>query len=191
MTPKLILTGFMASGKSSVGAMVARRLGWEFVDSDDHIVARAGKSVAQIFSDDGEARFRTLEREVIAALSSDRRRCPQCHGPHAEVIATGGGALVDEANRAALSSIGVIVCLTARPEVIAERVERSKTRRPKLAEGGKPVLDRISELMEQRAEVYSRADLQVDTSDLSIEQAAERVIEVFGVRAAHLCKPLP
>ena len=76
MTPKLIITGFMATGKSSVGPIVARRLGWEFVDVDTAIVARAGKPIAQIFADHGEARFRQLEREVVEYLTNDRRRCP-------------------------------------------------------------------------------------------------------------------
>ena len=151
MTPKLILTGFMATGKSSVGPLVARRLGWEFVDVDTVIVAQAGKSIAQIFADHGEAHFRRLESEAVAHLTGDSRRCPQCHGPHPGVISTGGGVLLDESNCAALKRAGVIVCLTARPEVVAARVERSKARRPKLTEGGKSTLARIKELMEERA----------------------------------------
>lgn len=189
MTPKLILTGFIATGKSSVGPLLARRLGWEFVDSDDEIVARAGKPIAQIFADDGEARFRQLEREVIAHLADDRRRCPQCHGPHPEVISTGGGAIVDEVNCAALKRAGLIVCLTAHPEVVAARVERSKNPRPKLSEGGQPLLERVKALLAERADAYARADLSVDTSDLSVEQVVDRVISVFGEGAAKRCVP--
>ena len=189
MTPKLIITGFMATGKSSVGPMVARRLGWEFVDVDSLIVARAGKPIAQIFTDEGETEFRKLERDAVAHLTSDRRRCPHCHGPHPEVISTGGGALVDESNCAALKRVGVIVCLTARPEVIATRVERSKTRRPKLTEGDKPTLDRIKELMAERADAYARSDVQLDASDLSIGQLADQVISAFGVQAARRILP--
>jgi len=189
MTPKLILTGFMATGKSSVGPIVARRLGWEFVDVDSIIVARAGKPVAQIFSDHGEAHFRGLEREAVAHLAGDRRRCPHCHGPFPEVISTGGGALVEPANCAALKRVGVIVCLTARPEVVAARVERSKTKRPKLAEDGKSTLARVKELMAERADSYARADVQVDSSELSVEQLAEEVIAAFGVHAARRVLP--
>lgn len=189
MTPKLIITGFMATGKSSVGPLVARRLGWEFVDVDSVIVARAGKPIAQIFADEGEAHFRGVEREAIAHLTSDHRRCPHCHGPHPEVISTGGGALIDESNSAALKRVGVIVCLMARPEVIAMRVERSKTKRPKLAEGGKPTLDRIKELMAERADAYARADVQIDASDLSVAQLADRVISAFGAHAARRVLP--
>jgi len=189
MTPKLVLTGFMATGKSSVGPLVARRLGWEFVDVDTVIVARAGKPIAQIFSDHGEAHFRQLEREVVAHLTSDRRLCPSCHGPHPEVISTGGGVLVDESNCAALKRVGVIVCLSARPEVIAARIEQSKTKRPKLTEGGKPILERVKELMAERADAYARADVQVDSSDLTVEQLADHVIAAFAVHAARRILP--
>jgi len=189
MTPKLILTGFMATGKSSVGPLVAHRLGWIFVDVDSVIVAQAGKPIAQIFADHGEAHFRRLEREVVAHLAADRRRCPQCHGPYPEVISTGGGALVDKSNCAALKRAGVIVCLTARPEVVAARVERSKTRRPKLAEGGKSTLTRIKELMDERADAYAHADVQIDGSDLTVDQLADRVISAFAAHARRRCLP--
>ncbi len=189
MTPKLILTGFMATGKSSAGPLVARRLGWEFVDVDSVIVAQAGKPIAQIFADHGEAHFRRLEREVVAHLTGDRRRCPNCHGPYPEVISTGGGVLVDESNCVALKRVGVVVCLTARPEVVAARVERSKSRRPKLTEGGKSTLARIKELMDERADAYARADVQIDSSDLTVDQLADQVISAFAAHAARRCVP--
>ena len=189
MTPKLIITGFMATGKSSVGPLVARRLGWEFVDVDSVIIARAGKAIAQIFTDHGEAHFRQLEREAVAHLTSDRRRCPHCHGPHPEVISTGGGVLVDEPNCAALKRVGVIVCLTAQPAVIAARVERSKAKRPKLTQGGKPTLVRIQELMAERADAYARADIQLDTSHITVDQLADQVISAFGKHAARRVLP--
>ena len=187
MTGKLILTGFMATGKSSVGPIVARRLGWEFIDSDTEIAKRAGKPVAQIFSDHGEAHFRRLERQVIAELAQNGAECPKCHGPRHQVISTGGGALMDEANCAALKSAGVIVCLAAAPETIAARVARSKGARPKLLEGGKPMLERVRELMAERASAYTRADIVIDTSDLTTRQVADRVIEFLSERAASLC----
>lgn len=187
MTPKLILTGFMATGKTAVGHAVAARLGWELIDTDAEIVRCAGKPIAQIFTDEGEARFRAIERDVIASIGGSNRRCPLCHGHYPAVVSTGGGALVDETNCAALKQAGVVVCLTARPEVIAARVERSHAKRPKLTEGGKPVLERINELMAARAEAYARADVSVDTSDISIAEAAERVIE--GFNNYKRCKP--
>ncbi|MGH7814495.1 MAG: shikimate kinase [Candidatus Binataceae bacterium] len=189
MTPKLIVTGFMGTGKSTIGSIVAKRLGWRFVDSDDEIVARAGAPIAQIFTERGEAFFRDLERKAIATLAADRRRCAQCGGPRPAVISTGGGVLVDSANAAALGRIGIIVCLGARPEIIAARLVRSGAKRPKLLEGGQPLLERINELLVERAEAYARADLQIDTSDLTIEQAAGRVIAAFGAKAARRCIP--
>ena len=165
MTPKLILTGFMATGKSAVGPMVARRLGWEFVDVDHVIVARAGKPIARIFADHGEAHFR--HARTRSGRASDQRSAAMPALPRAPSGGDldRGGALVDDANCAALKRVGVIVCLSARPEVIAARVERSKTKRPKLTEGGKPTLERVKELMDERADAYARADVQVDSSD--------------------------
>jgi shikimate kinase len=125
MAPKLILTGFMATGKSAAARALARRTGWPHIDCDAEIMARAGKSIADIFRDSGEAHFRLLEREVIAAIADEARRCPHCHGLRPAVIATGGGAIADPRNCEQLSRAGLIICLTARPEVIARRVSAS------------------------------------------------------------------
>jgi shikimate kinase len=184
MTPKLILTGFMATGKSTVGPLVASRLGWHFLDSDAHIVARARKPIPQIFAEDGEAKFRALEREVIKELADVRRRCPNCNGIHPDVISTGGGALMDPANCEALKKAGVVICLTARPEVIAARVTRSRVLRPKLMERGKSTLENVKELMAERREAYAQADLQIDSSELSVEEAADLVIAEFSKHAS-------
>jgi len=172
--PKVVLTGFMASGKSAVGRALAARLGRRFVDSDHEIVARAGKPVAQIFAEDGEAAFRRLEREVIASLAA---------APEPAVIATGGGALVDDANYAALSCVGTVVCLVARPEVIARRVSASSVARPKLTEGNLPLEERITQLMHERQAAYARAAITVDTSDLTVSAAADRVLRALEGRA--------
>ncbi|MGH7780489.1 MAG: shikimate kinase [Candidatus Binataceae bacterium] len=187
--PKLILSGFMATGKSVIGPIVARRLGWRFADMDAEIAARAGKPVAAIFADEGEARMRALEREAIAAIARDPIRCAQCGRRRPAVIATGGGALVDIANYTELHAEGVVICLSARPEVIARRVGRSAARRPKLLEGGKPLLFRINELMAERASAYARADATIDTSDLAIETVVERVIDAYAAHGKLRCKP--
>ena len=81
------------------------------------------------------------------------------------------------------------MCLTARPDVVAARVERSKAKRPKLTETGKPTLERVQELMAERADAYARADVQVDSSDLTVEQLADHVIGAFGARAARRVLP--
>src|SRR5271170_1473109 len=164
MAPKLILTGFMATGKSAVARAISRRLLWRLIDCDARLSARAGKSIAEIFSDD--------------------RRCPQSGRPLPAVIATGGGALVDAQNFAALSRCGIIICLAARPEVIARRAGPHAASRPLLASGGKPIRDRIAELIESRRDAYARAAITIDTSDLSIDQAAAAVIDAFTEYAA-------
>jgi len=180
MRDKIILTGFMATGKSTVARLIARRLGWRLADSDRELSARAGKSVAEIFADHGEPHFRELEREIIAELAAGPERC---------VIATGGGALADDRNFAALSGAVVIVCLTARADVIARRVARSAHPRPKLLESGQPLEKAIADLLAARAAAYARAHLTIDTSDLTPEEAADRVIQAVGARAAHRCEP--
>ncbi len=190
MAPKLILTGFMATGKSAVGRMVAAQLTWPFLDTDVELVKREGKPIPAIFTDSGERYFRELERQLIAGFASDPGRCPQCGRPRPSVIATGGGTLVDERNYAALRSAGVIVCLSARQEVIAARVRRSGDERPKLLEGGKPLETRIAELMDERRRAYERADFTIDTSDLTVAEAAERVLEFFAAHGkVHRCAP--
>jgi shikimate kinase len=189
MAPCLILTGFMGTGKSSIAPILARKLAWTYIDSDEVLVATAGKSIAAIFESEGEARFRTLEREVIAQISHNRPRCPLSGNALPAVIATGGGVLMDEANYHALNHAGVIICLSARPEVIARRVERTKARRPKLLEGGKPLRERIAELLAERKDAYARAEAVVDTSDFNVERAAERVLAAFIEHGARRCAP--
>ncbi|HUO03633.1 MAG TPA: shikimate kinase [Candidatus Binataceae bacterium] len=179
-THKLIVTGMMGAGKSSVGPIVAKRLGWKFIDTDAEIVARTGKPIARIFQKHGEPYFRELERGVIARVAGSSEGA---------VIATGGGALTDHGSAAALARAGVIICLTARPEVLAERVGQAKGKRPKLTEGGKPLLDRIKELIAERAEAYARADAQVDTSEMTIEQAADAVVKAFTEQSERRCAP--
>lgn len=176
MAPRVILTGFMATGKSAVSHALARRLQWPLVDCDALIVARAGKPINEIFRDDGEAHFRRLEREVIAAASAAGPRCPQCRQPRPSVIATGGGAIVDSCNYETLRRAGVIVCLTARPEIILRRLGRSIKTRPMLMASGKPLRERVAELMEARREAYGRASITIDTSGLDVDQVVDAIL---------------
>ena len=179
MAPKLILTGFMATGKSAVARTLARLLDWPLIDCDSEIAARAGKSIAQIFRDHGEEHFRACERALVMRIAASDRRCAQCGNTRPAVVALGGGTIVDPVNYEALSRAGVIICLTARPEIIARRVGSSARSRPMLTQGEKPLAERIEELMEARTSIYSRAALTVDTSDLNIEQAAAAVLAAY------------
>jgi shikimate kinase len=176
MAPKVILTGFMATGKSTVARQLARRLRWRLIDCDAEISARAGKPIQQIFRDCGEASFRAMERSMIAEITSDRKRCAQCGHRRPAVIATGGGAIVDLQNYTALRECGVIVCLSARPEVIARRVASGVKARPMLTEGGMPLKQRVAELMEKRREAYARATFTIDTSERTVEQVVDAIL---------------
>ena len=120
----IILTGFMGTGKTTVGRALADRLGWRFVDLDDRIAERAGKSVPAIFEEDGEAAFRDLETAVCRQIASERGL----------VVATGGGAVLRAANREALEKAGTVICLEATPDTILERVGAGNDR-PMLGEG--------------------------------------------------------
>ena len=176
MAPSIILTGFMATGKSTVARQLARRLRWRLIDCDAEITARAGKPIHQIFRDGGEAYFRRLEREVIAEVTSDRKRCPQCGHLRPAVIATGGGAIVDLVNYAALRDRGVIICLSARPDVIASRLANPVKVRPMLSDSSTPLKQRIVELMANRSEAYARATFDIDTSDRTVEQVVDAIL---------------
>ena len=136
--PNIILTGFMGTGKTAVGREVAARLGRPFVDLDDLIVQRAGKSIPEIFAQDGEPAFRALEAAV----------CGEMAAPAGLVIATGGGAVVNPANREALAAGGTVICLETDLETILQRVGRGDDR-PMLASPDR--VARIRELLAARA----------------------------------------
>jgi shikimate kinase len=158
----VILVGFMGTGKSVVGRALAVRLGFAFVDTDDLIEARAGKSITRIFAEEGEPHFRDLETEAIRSLAALERH----------VVATGGGCVLRDENWAAMRQAGLVVCLAARSGTILDRT-RHETHRP-LLQTPDPMA-RIHELLEQRAPFYARADQTIDTSDLSVDQIAARI----------------
>ena len=167
----IILVGFMASGKSRVGRILSERTGMPLVDADSVIVERAGKSVEQIFADEGEAAFRALEREVIADLC----------GGSGQIISAGGGAFVDSENRRAMLGGGTVFCLQARPETIYQRLQADRASgaaaRPLLA--GDDPLGRIRELLAQRADAYGQAHHVIDTDDLTAEEVAGRILNLL------------
>jgi shikimate kinase len=164
---QIVLTGFMAAGKSAIGRRLARRLGREFVDTDHLVEKRAGRRVAQIFARDGEKEFRRIEREVVAALEPE----PPC------VIATGGGTFVDEHNRDRLRELGVVVCLVTSIDTVVERT-KGGAKRP-LAAGGRAKLEK---LFRKRMPAYRQADVLVETDGLTIEQSVTRVLNIIEPR---------
>ena len=168
----LIITGFSGTGKSLVAKEVARRLNWDFLDTDDEIVKQTGKPIAEIFRQDGEGKFRELEREAI------RKACQQ----RQTVIAIGGGAIVDPQNYELLAETGLIVCLEAKPETIYERLFREAAYSPEtevrpLLANDNP-LERIRQLKASRQPYYANVDWTVHTDNLNISQVAEEVIRV-------------
>ena len=188
---KIVLTGFMATGKSTVARQLALRLQWPLVDCDVEISARAGKPIHQIFRERGEAHFRALESSVIAEIASDRRRCAQCGNPRPAVIATGGGAIVSPANHEALREAGVIVCLSARADVIARRIASGVKARPMLSQPGIPLKQQIAQLMETRREAYARATLTIDTSNRTVEEVVEAILDALAHHYPAIVYSLP
>ncbi|MHB8157378.1 MAG: shikimate kinase, partial [Desulfocucumaceae bacterium] len=134
----IVLIGFMATGKTVVGRVLAQRLGRQFLDIDEEIERVTGKTISEIFSRHGMIRFRSEESLIISKLSQRESL----------VIATGGGAVLNPENVTALKKNGVLVLIKATPEIIFKRVKQGKTR-PLLA-GASNMLLRISELMAQR-----------------------------------------
>ena len=159
----VILVGFMGTGKSAVGRRLARRLHRPFLDTDEWIVREAGMSIPAIFAEHGEPTFRELEARAVQEL--------QALPPH--VISTGGGILGRAANGEGLRRTGVLVGLTARPEVILARTRRRQDR--PLLRGAADPQARIVELLHERATWYAQADLTVDTSDLSVGEVVELI----------------
>ena len=157
----------MGTGKSAVGRRLAARLGRRFVDTDVLIEQEAKTSIANIFSQKGEPYFRALERATIKRICQEK----------AIVVATGGGTIVSEENATRLKESGTVICLTATPETIFERV-RSNTDRP-LLQGPEP-LEKIRSLLAIRAEAYAKADMIIDTSTLDIDRVVETIISLVG-----------
>ncbi|TET57725.1 MAG: 3-dehydroquinate synthase [Dehalococcoidia bacterium] len=179
----LIITGFSGTGKSAVAREVARRLNRDCIDTDDEVVKDAGKPIAEIFRQDGEGKFRELEREAV------RRACRQ----RQNVITIGGGAIVDRQNYHLLTRSGLIVCLEARPETICERLFHEAARSPEaevrpLLATDDP-LERIRQLKASRQPYYAEVDWTVHTDRLTIGQVAEEVIRAWGLlRRADGCQ---
>lgn len=168
----IALVGYRATGKSTVGRIVADRLGWAFEDADDALERRIGQSIASLFAEHGEAAFRDLEEATLADLT---RRSGL-------VLASGGGAVLREANRNALRRFGFVAWLSARPETLVDRLRRDPANRPALTPAG--LLDEVATMLRQREELYrSVADVRIEVDDRSAEQVAEAVLASWSQHA--------
>ena len=161
----VVLVGFMGTGKSAVGRLLSRRLKFSFVDLDERIAREAKRSIPEIFASEGEAGFRKWESEAVEWAS----------GLKDHVIATGGGVMLDEANVTRLKKSGLLVCLSARPDIIVHRTLNTLPSRPLL--NGPDPRAKVEELLELRSPFYALADRTVDTSDRSIEQVVEQILK--------------
>ncbi len=161
----IVITGFMGTGKTEVGQIVAKLLNREFMDTDEIIQKRSGKSIPQIFAQSGEVYFRLMESELVEELSSKSDL----------IIATGGGTLLNSGNFRLLHKSSHIFCLTARPEIIQKRLAGVKDR-PLL--GRSPSIDGIKILLEERKSKYDKIHIQIDTSETSVKRTAEIIIDI-------------
>jgi shikimate kinase len=164
----IFLIGYRGTGKSTVARLLAARLGWNWLDADAVLEARAGRTVREIFADEGEAGFRDHEAQVLKELAG----CQRC------VIATGGGVVLRHENRRLMRSAGPVIWLTADAETIWKRLQEDATtaeRRPALTVGG---LAEVRQLLEIREPWYREcASLTVDTAGRSPEDVAVWILQ--------------
>ena len=168
----IVITGPPGTGKSAAGRAVAERQGSAFVDLDEAIAAAAGRSIAEIFAHEGETGFRTREREAVRALAlAHEMPC---------VIATGGGTCLDTDNRADLTALGPIVCLTAPAAAIAERLGADRARPRPLLGGSRPTVAAVEALLATRQPLYDSFPLQVDTTGRRIADIAAGILDLVA-----------
>ena len=163
----IILVGFMGTGKTTVGKLVAKHLGKSFIDMDNVIEEKTGKTIPAIFDEDGEKHFRDLERKVAMDLSQKRNL----------VVATGGGIVLNQDNIKDFAAHGVVVCLSARPEIIMQRVS-TDCHRPLLE--GSDKYNRLLSILDARRDLYAAIPCQVDTTDLTPDEVVDRVESCFA-----------
>ena len=166
MNKNIYLVGFMGTGKTTVGKILAKKLNREFVEMDEEIEKREGKKIVDIFRLFGEPYFRKVEKEILKEIAS----CSNL------VVSCGGGVIVDEENLKILKETGIVICLKAKPSIIYERTKKTKER--PLLNVPDP-LKKIKELLARRAPFYAKADYFVNTSTLTPEEVSEEIIKIL------------
>ena len=167
----IALIGFMGTGKTSVGRLVADMLHFDYLDTDETIQTHTGRTITDIFNTDGEPAFRALEQKVVQELA----------GRTKTVIATGGGLPANPDNLASLKSHALVACLWASPEKIWERV-RHQSHRPLLHDEDPQT--RIRELLAAREPFYKQADVLLNTDLRSVREVAQQVVHQFRLEAS-------
>ncbi len=182
MHSNIFLTGFSGTGKSVVGKLVASALGWRYVDTDEEIVNRAGKPIADIFSKEGEGHFRELELRMLKEVCQRKN----------QVVSTGGGMVVSELNRELMKSNGMVICLEATPETIYKRLvnemenEQEPVVRPLLS--GPDPMEHIRSLKAQRQDIYGDCHWTIRTDYLTETEVCSEVIRGWQVVGSRLSK---
>jgi len=167
MGKNIVLVGFMGTGKTEVGVLLAKKLNMNFIDTDELIEEREKDRIVRIFQVKGEEYFRNVEEKVIEEVSN-LKNC---------VIAVGGGAIIREKNYLNLKKNGILICLTATPEEIYKRTLPKKDR-PLLLKS-KNVIETIKELLEMRKPYYDRVNYKIDTTKKTIEEVVNEIIEIL------------
>ena len=160
----IYLTGFMGTGKTSVGKVLAELLGYRYLDLDEEIVSQNGQTVVELFANFGEARFRDLESAALARIADTGGL----------VVATGGGAVIASDNRRTMRESGLIVNLTAPREIIRARLADDDTR--PLLKGDDPD-GRIERLLAEREPFYADADLRIETAGRTVAEIAREIAD--------------
>jgi shikimate kinase len=162
----VFLVGFMGAGKTSVGRALGQRLRWEFIDLDERIQAREGRSIEQIFEQSGESGFREVEHACLQSLVSESNAPPR-------IVALGGGAYVQANNAELLARAGMtVVCLDAPVQELFRRCQQEPVIRPLRRD-----LQQFRELYEKRRSAYAKANMLVDTDGKTIEIVAEEIAQ--------------
>jgi len=161
--PNIILVGFMGTGKSVIGKRLAQTLHYHFVDMDERIEVRAGKPITRIFAEDGEPRFRAMEKAMVQELAREQNL----------VVATGGGIVLNPDNIRDFSRSGLVVCLSATPDEILRRVGNS-THRPLLNQPDPAAA--IRDLLAKRQPLYDAIPCQVNTTGKTIKEVADVIM---------------
>ncbi|MEM7131571.1 MAG: shikimate kinase [Chloroflexota bacterium] len=167
----IILTGFMGTGKTTTGKLIASQLDYNFVDTDDLIEERAERTIPQIFAELGEEAFRQMENDIAVELAEKR----------GFVIATGGRMMLDSANAEALGATGQVICLVATPEEILARIAQDDTGIPRPLLSGPDPADRVRQLFQEREAAYQRF-YQITTTGKAPTDVAAEVIHFLNAK---------
>ena len=163
LSANIVLVGFMGTGKSAVGRVIAQKLEFHFIDTDDVIEQTSKAKISDIFAEHGEDYFRDLESQAVKSVALMKN----------QVVATGGGVVLRSSNIDLLRTGGPIFCLNATPKAIWDRVRSSRSR--PLLRGPEP-LKKIEILLDKRAPYYALADHQIETTGVSVDRVADEII---------------